>query len=286
MTDGGSCLGICYADNQLYYAVKTPGQDNLLHRIGCIDFNFDVREAITTNSHHGFPILSNSLHDLKKEYDSDTLRVLIPATQECWSIVPRSVYEVASEREAHIRLLMRFHERSAIETTWHPVSKSDSQLLVLRDHASVSGFESLMHSFGNLETVSDFELSHSWHILTKDNGAFIMVHCQHSYISIASYVLGKLRSCTYFRYDYVKDLPYLWNLYAANMPWLSGIHDNIFIFGHTAKRAAEQLTPYWHDHGTLTFLDSLDTMQVSAAEKTYGFQLESAFPAILMSLNV
>jgi len=83
----------------------------------------------------------------------------------------------------------------------------------------------------------------------------------------------------------MKDLPYLWNLYAVNMPWLSGIHDNIFIFGHSARRAAEQLTPYWHDHGTLTFLDSLDAMQVSATEKTYGFPLESAFPAILMSLN-
>lgn len=285
MTEDGSCLGICYAENHLYYAVKNPGQDNLLHRIGCIDFNFDVQEAITDSTHQGFPILLNSLHDLKKEYQSSTLRVLIPATQECWSIVPRSVYEVASEREAHIRLLMRFHERSTIETTWHPVSKTDSQLLVLRDHASVTGFESLMHSFGNMEAVSDFELAHSWQVHTKDKGAFIMVHCQQSYISISSYVLGKLRSCTYFRYDYVKDLPYLWNLYAANMPWLSGIHDNIYIFGHSARKTSEQLTPYWHDHGTLTFLDSLDAMKLTAPEKTYGFPLESAFPAILMSLN-
>lgn len=286
MTDGGSCLGICYADNHLYYAVKNPGQDNLLNRIGCIDFNFDVREAITSSTHPGFPVLSGSLHNLKNEYSSDTLRVLTPAIEECWSIVPRSVYEVASEREAHIRLLMRYHERSSIETTWHPVSKSDSQLLLLRDQASVTGFESLMQSFGNLETVSDFELAQSWQIHSGDNGAFIMVHCQQSYISITSYVLGKLRSCTYFRYDYVKDLPYLWNLYAANMPWLSGIHDNIFIFGHSAQKASEQLTPYWHDHGTLTFLNSLDAMQVTATEKTYGFPLESAYPAILMSLNL
>lgn len=285
MAGGGSCLGICYADNHLYYAVKNPGHNNLLHRIGCIDFNFDVREAITSSTHTGFAVLSNSLHDLKNEFKSSTVRILIPAIQECWSIVPRSVYEVASEREAHIRLLMRFHERSAVETTWHSVSKPDSQLLLLRNQASFTGFESLMHSFGNLETVSDFELAHSWQVHTKDNGAFIMVHCQQSYISITSYVLGKLRSCTYFRYDYVRDLPYLWNLYAANMPWLSGIHDNIFIFGHSAHKAAEQLTPYWHDHGTLTFLDSLKDMQVSASEKTYGFPLESAFPAILMSLN-
>ncbi len=286
MTDGGSCLGICYADNHLYYAVKNPGQDNLLHRIGCIDFNFDVREAITSSSHSGFPIISKSVYDLKKEFKSDTLRVLIPAIQECWSIVPRSVYEVASEREAHVRLLMRLHERSAIETVWYPVSKSDSQLLLLRDHTTVTGFESLMQTFGSLETVSDFELAQGWQLLTKDNGAFIMVHCQQGYISITSYVLGKLRSCTYFKYDYVKDLPYLWNLYAANMPWLSGIHDNIFIFGHSAQKAAEQLTPYWHDHGTLTFLNSLNAMQVTATEKTYGFPLESAFPAILMSLNL
>lgn len=285
MSEGRPCLGICYADNHLYFAVRNPGQDSLLHRIGCIDFNFDVREALTNSSHHGFPIFLNSLHDLKKQYNIGTLRVLMPATFECWSIVPRSVYEVVSEREAHIRLLMRFHDRSTIETTWHPVSKSDSQLMVLRDHASLTGFKTLMQSFGNLEAVSDFELANSWQANTRDNGAFIMVHCQQDYISTASYVLGKLRSCTYFKYDYVKNLPYLWNLYADNMPWLSGIHDNIYIFGQSARRASEQLSPYWHDHGKRIILNSLDAMKVSAPEKTYGFPLENAFPAILMSLN-
>lgn len=42
---------------------------------------------------------------------------------------------------------------------------------------------------------------------------------------------------------------------------------------------------FWYDHGTIHYLDSLSAMKVDAREKTYGFRLESAFPAIIMSLN-
>lgn len=285
MISGGSSLGICYADNHLYYAANAPGQDSHLARIGCIDFSFNVEQVILSGSEAEFPVLKKSLEELKIEHSLSTIKILLPATKECWAAVPRSAYEVASEREAHIQLLMRESDRSSIQVTWHSLSKKDSRLLIMRDQSGMQGFNHLLSSFGSMDIISEFEIASLWHVHTDNNGAFIMVNCQQNYISIASFVLGKLRSCTYFEYEHLSDISYLWNLYATSMPWLSGIHDNIFVYGYSAKHVAEQLSPFWRDHGELSYLDSLETMNVDAQEKTYGFQLESAFPAILMSLN-
>lgn len=286
MSSGGeSCLGICFADTHLYYSVNSPGQDNHLARIGCIDFSFNVKKALLSGESSQFQALQKSLEELKNEFSIRSLKIVLPAPEECWAIVPRSAYEVASEREAHIQLLMKGAERSSIHATWHSVSKNDCHLLTLRDQSSMSGLTQLLSSFGNIDIVSDFEIASDWRLHTGNNGAFIMVDCQQSYISITSYVLGKLRSCTYFEYDHMQDIPYLWNLYASNMPWLAGIHDQILVYGHYAEKVTEQLSPYWHDHGERIPLNSLDTIGVHADEQTYGFQLESAFPAILVSLN-
>ena len=285
MDSGGSCLGVCYTGNHLFYSVNTPEQDSKLARIGSIDFNFDIEDAVITGGSTGFPALKNSIQELKKEYKCTSVKILAPATEECWTIVPRSVYEDASEREAHIQLLMRGSDRSEIQAIWQAVSNSDTRLLLLRDNSSMQGFNALLQDFSNIDYVADFELGIDWQIHTEDNGSFLMIHCQKDFISVTSFILGKIRGCTYIEYETASDLPYFWNLYANNLPWMKGMHESAFVFGHFSKPVTDVLKPYWHDHGNIQVLDNLSRMNVEAPEKTYGFRLESAFPAILMSLN-
>jgi hypothetical protein len=282
----GSCLGICYADNHLFYSVNNPDQDNHLKHIGCVDFNFDVRHTIITGETVGFPALKTSLENLKETHECKSVKILSPAADECWTIVPRSVYEDASEREAHISLLMHGVDRSEIETIWHPVSNVDYRLLLLRKKNSMQGFNRLLGEFPHSEYVSEFEIGADWQNHSNANGSFLMIHCMKNYLSASSFILGKLRGCTFIRYENASDLPYLWTLYADKLSWMQGIHEEIHIYGHHSRSIAEILTPYWDDTGEVQVMNTLQSMGVVAAEKTYGFPLESAFPAIMMSLNL
>lgn len=281
----GSCLGVCYTGNQLFYSVNQPKERGFLARIGSVEFNFDIREAIVTGASPGIPALRNTLLEIKSEYNCSQVKILAPAVQECWTVVPRSVYEDTTERETHIQLLMNGIERSQIQITWHSISNTDSRLLLLRNNQTMQGFSELLTSFRTSEYVSEFELGAEWQLHMQEKSTFLMVHAARDYISISSYILGKLRGCTFFEYDQISDLPYLWNLYASRLNWLQGMHDENILFGARARETAEHLKAYWFDHGTIRQTDTLASMNVSAAEKTYGFQLESAFPAILMSLN-
>ncbi|TVQ67288.1 MAG: hypothetical protein EA360_02605 [Balneolaceae bacterium] len=282
----GSCLGVCYTGNQIFFSVNQPQRKGHLLRIGSVEFNFNIREAIISGSSSGFPALRKSLQEIKSEYNCNHVKVLAPATEECWTVVPRSVYEDTTERETHIQLLMNGIDRSQIQITWHTISNSDSRLLLLRKQDSMNGFSELLTSFRSSEYVSEFELGVEWQLHMTAKSSCLFVHCAPDYISMSSFILGKLRGCTFFEYDQISDLPYLWNLYAGRLGWLQGIHDENIVFGSHAREASEHLQAYWFDHGNIRYPDSLAAMQVSAAEKTYGFPLESAFPAILMSLNL
>ena len=285
MAHGGSCLGVCYTDNHLFYSVSTPGQDARLDRIGSIDFSFDIEETIITGNSSGFPAIKNSLEELKEDFHCNTAKILAPATEECWTIVPRSVYEDASEREAHIQLLMQGSERQNIQTIWHSVSNSDYRLLLLRDTQTLQGFTYLLESFGSIDIVTDFEIAMDWQLHTNSNESFLMIHCQKNYISVTSFILGKLRGCTNIEYDNFTDLPYLWNLYEGNLSWMNGIHDKTYVYRYFSSQVTDILQSYWYHHGEIMTMNTLREMGVDADEKTYGFRLESAFPAILMSLN-
>lgn len=285
MEHGCPCLGVCYTDNHLFYSVNTPGQDAHLTRIGSIDFSFDIEETIITGNSSGFPALKNSIDELKQEFDCKTAKILAPATEECWTIVPRAVYEDASEREAHIHLLMLGSKRQNIQAVWHPVSNSDYRLLLLRDTQSLRGFNYLLESFGTVDIVTDFEIAMDWQLHTESNESFLMINCQKNYISVTSFILGKLRGCTHFEYDNFTDLPYLWNLYEGNLSWMDGIHDKTYVYGYFSSQVTDILQSYWYHHGKSLIMNTLQEMNVDASEKTYGFRLESAFPAILMSLN-
>jgi hypothetical protein len=286
MSSEGSCLGVCYADNHLFYSVNNPGVKAHLKHIGCIDFNFDVQNAIISGDEHAFPALKTSLENLRETYECSSVRILSPAVEECWTLVPRSVYEESDEREAHLQLLMHGSARSQIETVWHTVSNIDYRLLLLRNSSAMNGFNDLLGSFNDSEYVSEFELGVEWQLHSNINGAFLIIHCQKNYISVSSFILGKLRGCTYIRFDSLSDLPYLWNLYAGKISWMNGIHEEIYLFGQYSRDVAEMLTPFWDESGTINLMNNLNNMQVQADEETYGFRLESAYPAILMSLNL
>lgn len=285
MAADGSCLGVCYADNHLFFSVNHPSKDNQLEHIGSIDFSFDVESAIITGDQQGFPVLKTSLESIGEKYECSTVKILSPATEECWTIVPRAVYEHSSEREAHIALLMHGFGREEIEATWHALSNADYRLLLLRKRPSMKGFNHLLGAFRDSEYVSEFEIGNDWQLHRQANGAFLMIHCTGGYISVSSYLLGKLRGCTFIRYEDPADLPYLWKMYADSLNWMEGIHDEVHIFGHHSHTVSEALSPYWDDSGTIHVMNTLDVMNVDAVEKTYGFPLESVFPAIMMSLN-
>ncbi len=286
MKPEGPCLGICYSDNHLFYSVSDPSQAARLTRIGSIDFGFDVASAISRDDSDGFPAVKKSIEDLKHQFECSSVKILTPSGEECWTVVPRSVYEDPSEREAHIQLLMRGSERSEVQAVWHSVSNADCKLLLLRDNSSIKGIQLLLNSFGNTELVAEFEIGMDWQAHTANTGSFLMVYCQKNYISVSSFILGKMRGCTYIEYEHVNDLPYLWNLYSQNLTWMRGMHDDLFVFGEYAATVSELLNAYWHDHGSLHTLNTLDAMNVDAQEKTYGFRLESSFPAVLLSLDI
>jgi hypothetical protein len=282
----GSCLGVCYADNHLFYSVNNPGQPSYLKHIGSIDFNFDVRNAIITGDQHGYPAVRTALENLREQHGCDSVKIMSPATEECWTVVPRSVYEDSSEREAHIALLMHGTEREKIETIWYPLSNTEYRLLLLRNSEAMQGFNLLLGSFTHSEYVSEFEIGADWQNHSRANGSFMLINCMKEYLSASSYILGKLRGCTFLRYENSSDLPYLWTLYAEKLSWMNGIHEEVHLYGHHSRLVAEALTSFLDDSGEVKVMKTLNDMGVNAKEKTYGFPLESAFPAIMMSLNL
>lgn len=286
MADGGVCLGICYADNQLFYAVNDPEHSGNLRHIGCFDFNFDVKHAIVSGQAHSFSGIETSLSNLRDKYECETVRILSPATEECWSVLTRSVYEETDEREAFISVLMNGVERRSLQSTWFPLSNSELRMLLVRNSDAMNGFNHLLGSFKDAEYVAEFEIGKQWQHHTKISGSFLTVHCQKNYISVASYLLGKLRGCTIINFENRTDLPYLWTLHGTTLSWMSGIHEQVYVYGQFAREASEVLNPIWDDTGEIILMNTLESMKVEAPERTYGFRLESAFPAVMMSLNL
>jgi len=286
MESDGVCLGICYADNQLFYSVNDPVNPGSIQHIGCIDFNFDVRNAVVTGNGDSFAGIKTSLEKLKAKYNCTSVRVLSPATEECWSIVPRSVYEEPEERESHIRILMHGIENSNRVSTWYPLHNADYKLLVARNSTTMIGFQKLLGSFSTSEYVSEFEIGNAWQDFTQINGSFLTIHCQKNYLSVSSHILGKLRGATVIRFDNRTDLPYLWALYSSKLTWMRGIHEQTYVYGQYSQQINEVLLPFWDDSGEVSVMNTLQVMNVKAKEQTYGFRLEGAFPAIMMSLNI
>jgi hypothetical protein len=278
-------LGVCYSANQLYYAVNAPEQPGHIQHIGSVDFNFDVSRAIQTQDSDHFSGIQTFLGNLYEQYEIDQLRILTPPYAECWTSFPKLVYDKSDEREAHLSILMKGMHREDQEPTWFPLSNQDFKFLLVRNKRVMNGFEQLASQVSGADYVSDFELGSQWTQRTGQKGSFLTVSCYRHTLAIASYVLGKLRGATYINFDDAEDLPYLWLQYADNLKWMGGIHDQIYVYGLDAYRIINILTPFWDDAAQVHKMNTLEQMKVSAQEQTYGFPLESAWPAIQLSLN-
>lgn len=285
MADEDVCLGICYSDNQIYYSVNDRERPSSSQHIGAFDFNFDVKNAIVHGHDEAFSGIKNSIADLKEKFNCNTIRILSPANEECWTVLPRSVYENSDEREAHIRILAQSANREDLQITWYSLSNVDQRLLLVRNSNTMHGFKKLLGDVEHTEYNSEFEIGSDWQHHTHINGSFMTIHCNRNYISVSSFLLGKLRGATVLSYDNSNDLPYFWKLYSSLNTWMSGIHEQIYFYGQNAAKIRDILTPYWDRSGEYIIMNSLHKMQISAPEKTYGFPLERAFPSILLSMN-
>jgi len=286
MSGDDVCLGICYSDNQLFYSVNRPGTIASVQHIGSFDFNFDVQQAVIHGDGEPFSGIKNSIRELKERFSCRSVRILSPSTEECRSMLPRFVYEDTGERESHIRTLMPDVDRSKLEVTWFTLSNVDLRLILIRNSDTMKGFRNLLGSIEHTEYVSDIELGSEWQKHTNISGSFLMIHCGRRFISVSSFILGKLRGCTLIPFDDASDLPYLWKLYASRQSWMRGIHEQVYFFGYNAPEIRDIITPYRDETGEQYIMSTLQQMQVNATEKTYGFRLERVFPAILLSLNI
>ena len=278
-------LGLCFFGNQLFYAVSEPDNPDKLSRIGSFDFNFNVAETLLSNSKQHFRGISQTVNQLKKEYDIQHVRILSFPTQECWTTVPKIVYDNSDEREKHIKILMSGVDRSDIYPTWYNLSNQDYRLLLLRNQKALNGWEKLASDASTTDMISDFEVGARWIQHANPGGSFMTIGCFHNCISVTSFILGKLRGATYIRFDDLRDLPYLWLQHTQALNWMKGLHEEIYIYGQKAYRVIEILKPFWDEAGTISKMNTLDKMQINADEKTYGFNLEQAFPAIMLALN-
>lgn len=286
MTDEGTCLGICYSGSQIYYSVNDPLNQSAVRHIGAFDFNFNVKDAIVHGHDDAFSGIKRSVADIKERYNCTSVRILSPADEECCTVVPRHVYENNDEREAHIKILAQTVPRQDLQITWYKLSNDDHRLLLIRDSNAMHGFKKLLGDVSHMEYIAEFEIGGDWQHHTRVSGSFLTLHCGRNYLSVSSYVLGKLRGTTVISYEDPNDLPYYWSLFAGMNSWMNGIHEQIYLYGYEADKIRTILSPFWDASAEQVLMNSLEKMRISAPEETYGFPLERAFPAILLSMNL
>lgn len=285
MEDHYPSLGLCFFDNRLFYAVNDPSESKKLARIGSFDFNVDVTETLLGNAGQHFRGISQTVLKLKEEYDIKQLRILSFPTEECWTSVPKIVYDDSDEREKHINILMSGIDRKQIHPTWYNLSNQDFKFLLLRNDHSLKGLQKLASDTSTTDLISDFEIGLRWIQHMDPGGSFMTICCFQNCISISSFILGKMRGATYIPFDDMEDLPYLWLQHTKQLGWMQGLHEQIYVYGTNAYRVIEILEPFWDEAGNVTKMDALDKIEVEADEKTYGFNLEQAFPAMMLALD-
>lgn len=285
MDDTSANLGVCFFSDRLFYSINDPENDKHLLRIGSFDFNFDVTEAISTRHPDHFPHVNSIFRKLREEYNIKSVRALTYPANECWTALPKVVYDNSDEREDHLAIIMKGVEREDIEPTWHTVSKSQYKFLSIRRRNIMGGFDQLTEDLPTTEFLSDFELAQKWSSFNKPGGSFMMIGCHKNVLSLSSFLLGKFRAATYIKFDQAEDLPYHWLQHANHSPWIKGLHENIYLFGMDTHEVETSLQGFWDKSSEIINLNTLDEMGVVADELTYGFDLAAAFPAILTSLD-
>ncbi|HYW34219.1 MAG TPA: hypothetical protein VE868_02325 [Balneolaceae bacterium] len=279
------CLGLCFFDQQLFYAVSAPEQRSYLRRIGAIDFNFNIGEALFSVAEEKIAGIRSSIDDLINRFGIQQLQILVYPHLECWATLPKLVYDNADERESYINILMNGVERKHIRPAWYELSNQNFKLLQLRTDHGMKGLEKLTGGLAEVGFSSAFEMDERWIQHAKPGGSILTICGFSNCIAICSFILGKLRGVTYITFDDAEDLPYLWLQKSQDLPWMQGLHEHIHVCGRRAQKIIEILQPFLDDAGVITKMDSLEKIQVRADERTYGFDLSLAFPAIMLALR-
>lgn len=283
MAESDECLGVCIEGRQLFYAVSHPDRPAHLSHIGSIDFSFSLDDVLHEEEGRSFDILKRSINQLVETHKPETLRFLVPARYECWSTFPRLVHETADEREDHLNMLMNGRPRSELETTWNTLSNREFRLMMIRERRISDRLRELTNRVPGTEFVSEFELARQWHHHSSERGEFLILCARERTLSVTSSLLGTLRGATWMPLERTGDLPFLWQWYGKELSWMNGFHDQIYVCGSHALEVSDRLTATIGSGTHLHIFNTLEEMQVHAHETTYGFPLESAFPAILLS---
>lgn len=278
-------LGLCFFENQLFYAVNDIYDSRKLARIGSVDFNFDVTHAILSGDQSHFPGIKETVTQLKEQFKINHIRILSFPDRECWTTLPKLVYDNSDEREAHISILMNGTDRKQLHPTWYTLSNQDYRFLLLRNTEALQGLQKLTPNASTTDLISEFELGDRWIRHCNPGGSFMTVCCFNNCISISSYILGKMRGATYITFDDPEDLPYLWLQQTQELSWMQGLHEEIHVYGSRAYRIIDILKPFWDEAGNIIKMDTLEKIRVEAEEETYGFNLELAYPAIMLALD-
>jgi len=285
MADVKRKLGIYISDKSLYYGVSEPDSGRSLLKIGSYDFSYDLDSLIEEGSQKQRDGLQEVIQNLQQKFDAGLARLVTHPKHECWANLPKLVKDTSDERNAHLEMLTGETDRSKMQLYWFDVSKQNYKFLVIRNSEIMSEYQYLTKSIPEVEFVSDFEIGRRWITHSDNRGSFLTICCRGSVISVASYMLGKLRAATYIHFDHIDDLPYLWSLNAKHLPWMKGFHEQIYLYGQHTQRTMDMLLPYLDTGAEIISMNSLQKIQVDADEKTYGFALELAYPAILLSLQ-
>lgn len=282
MSDQQPFLGISFYGNKLYYAVSGEDQSQRSH-IGCIEFNFSVAKAVAEMHPDYLPLVHKALGNIRAEHKAHHLRIHTDARGECWTILPKSVYDNSDEREAYLEILMQGVPRNKLEPVWYSISNRDYKLLAIRNKNNVLGLEKLAEHGHSTDFCSDFEIGTFWVNHAGKNKSFLLLSCHKQHLCVSSYLLGKLRAATCIKFDDVADLPYFWLQQKANLSWMDGLHDEILFFGEQTKEIHQCIKPYMDAKTSTVFMDSLKKMNLTAKEKSYSFDLKEAFPAIMLA---
>lgn len=279
-------LGICFSGKQLYFAINDTETPNRLTRIGCFDFNFNVAKTIRTQDKEHFSGIYDLIGRLKKQFPFQQIKMLTTPDHECWTSVPKLVYDQSDEREAHLKVIMKGIERQNIEPIWYELSNRDYKFLNIRNKPTMAGYERLSEHAQTADFCSDFEIGAKWVKHSGAKGSFLTLACYPGLLSVSSYMLGKLRAATYLQFEDFGDLPYLWLHFSQNLKWMNGLYDEILAYGVKSYKVIDALTSVWNEPPNIRKMDTLETMLVEADETTYSFSLESAFPAIMLALDL
>lgn len=285
MSEEGHALGINFSGSNIYYAVNNGTDSGSLTHIGRIELNFNVLDALSESDSDLCSHVTKAIARLKVKYPVSIVRLITYPQLECWTSVPKLVYDDAKEREAHLKFFIRGMDRNSIETFWYEMSNHDFRFLTIRDRSVMDGFEGFVPSFPDREFCSDFEVGLQWVQHSGARGSFMSISCNPRSITVSSYLLGKLRAATCMRFRHLDDLPYIWKQSERHMKWLKGYHEEIMLFGGKTARVSEMLRPFWDGSAEVTVMDNLYGMKVNADEETYSFPLQEAFPAIMMAVK-